>query len=61
MLFIMNKKNYKEAQMDIRTLIELAQQFGLPCIVRKDYIAIIGEKEILQFNIKENNECLQNL
>jgi hypothetical protein len=44
----------------VSTLKQLALSFGLPYVERKEYIMIIGEKEILTF-IKENSKCHKQL
>ncbi len=49
----------EETEIRINTLKELAAAFGLPCIVRKEHITIIGEVQLLLFKIKENNQCQQ--
>lgn len=44
-------------KMDTQILIKLAEEFGLPCIVRRGIITIIGEKQFLIFNVSEEQEC----
>jgi hypothetical protein len=35
-------------------LMQLAFEFGLPCILRKNILTIIGEKQLLIFNLEDN-------
>jgi hypothetical protein len=52
----------------VRELKQLAEEFGLPCVIREDEITIIGWVQILVFNIeaphnqgtsnKEKYKCL---
>lgn len=39
--------------MDIITLIELAREYGLPCVEREGSITVVGEKQLLIFNVEE--------
>lgn len=43
--------------MDIKTLIELAEVFGIPLIRRGDIITLIGEKQLLIFTTTEETQC----
>lgn len=36
--------------MDVKTLIQLAEEFGLPCIERDGCISIVGLEQIIEFN-----------
>jgi hypothetical protein len=44
--------------MEISKLLELAEEFGLPCVEREGEITIIGEKQFLVFNKSEVTQCL---
>lgn len=37
--------------INIRYLIELAEEFGLPCIEQDEVLTVVGEKQLLVFNI----------
>lgn len=42
--------------MDIETLIILAEEFGLPYVERELTLTLVGEQQLLIFNLEEN-EC----
>lgn len=41
--------------MDVNELIQLAEEFGLPCIEREGSVTIIGLTQFLEFGITELN------
>lgn len=43
--------------INIRHLLELATNYGLPCIKEKDILTIVGENQLLIFNILEEKKC----
>lgn len=43
--------------VDKDELIQLAQEFGLPCIERENSITVIGLVQFLEFNIEETKQC----
>jgi hypothetical protein len=43
--------------MDITTLVELAREYGLPCVEREGSVTVVGEKQLLIFNIVEETQC----
>ncbi len=43
----------------VRELKQLAEDFGLPCVIREDEITIIGWAQILVFKLnQEKDKCL---
>lgn len=44
-------------QIDVKELIELAEEFSLPCIEREYEITVCGESTFLIFKREENNTC----
>lgn len=36
-------------EVDVKVLQNLAQEFGLPCIVREDEVTIVGEAQLIVF------------
>ncbi len=44
--------------VDKQTLIQLAEEFGLPCIERETTLTIVGEQQLIIFNnIQGDNQC----
>jgi hypothetical protein len=43
-----------ELNVDTKELIQLAENFGLPCIERDGFVFIIGLDEILEFKTELN-------
>jgi hypothetical protein len=35
--------------MDVNELIQLAEEFGLPCIERDGYVSVVGLEQIVEF------------
>lgn len=38
-------------------IIQLAEEFGIPCIQRGSMLTLIGEKQIIIFKIVEETKC----
>ena len=47
--------------MDIEEFVQLAEEFGLPCIVRGDILTLIGEVELIEINWRKNDINTTNL
>ena len=45
----------QEDNVDVNELIQLAEEFGLPCIEREGSVTIIGLTQFLEFGITELN------
>ncbi len=43
--------------ISIRWLKELAEQLGLPCIEAENCLTIVGEKQLIIFNKREEQQC----
>jgi len=43
--------------IDLNVLLQLADEFNLPVIIRQDHIVICGQKEFLLFLIEDITQC----
>lgn len=47
--------------MDVKELIQLAEEIGLPCIERKDSVSVIGLDLIVEFKRELNFIILEEI
>lgn len=50
-------KEWFQTKLNIRELINLATDYGLPCIQHKDILTVVGETQLLIFNTQEKTQC----
>lgn len=47
--------------MDVKELIQLAEEFGLPCIERSGYVSVVGLEQIIEFTKELNFINLEDI
>lgn len=45
--------------MDVKEMVQLAEEFGLPCIERENSISVIGLELIMEFKLELNHVKLE--
>ncbi len=55
--YIGKAERTKVETINIRYLIELAEEFGLSCIENKDSLTVVGWKQLLIFKKQEDTQC----
>ena len=44
-------------ELNLLDIIKLANEFGLPCIERKDSVTVVGFEKLVIFKISEDTKC----